>query len=148
MENQFGVGLTFLENELLSVINSEIISFSDILAKYFQELNRLLVEYNSISYEMDPLHKITAKAVLKYSYEISTQCTNILRFIEQNSSLNPPILEDVEKLKYFIDKKSEIIQTIYTPVAKKELTAFYSEKFRSSLDSALLRFYKRKYTLK
>jgi hypothetical protein len=145
---KFGIGLTLIEDRLKSEIirlqevhpgNQEHIIrlLREILAEYFQELNRLLKEYGEIDYFKSIEEKINSKALIKYSLELSNFLTHLLRFIENQDYKLDFYLKYINDLAKKLNDKEKLIEFSYLPMAQEELINFHSQTFRAHLGKNL-----------
>ncbi|MFX0043310.1 MAG: hypothetical protein ACFE8L_10385 [Candidatus Hodarchaeota archaeon] len=134
--NQIFKELPTLERILLKILNQKSVKNVDEVAKLCAEFNKninlILKKYYPEVKEMND--KLVIKSFLKFYYDLIDKLTDLVRNIENFQKIDQ---EYYNTLIAFIEDKENLISGKYKFICTRELTAFYDQNSRNSLEKIL-----------
>ncbi len=117
-------------------ISEDFISkFIQKTAEYSRELNISLKTYAKIDYFKNKSAKIAMKASIKFTYDVLSLLTSIIKYIESDPIPKDRIESQIRILENLIDQKKNLISTTFYQAASQELLIFYDKNLRSNLEA-------------
>ncbi|MFX1309880.1 MAG: hypothetical protein ACFE9M_06825 [Promethearchaeota archaeon] len=135
--NEIFESLSILDNSLLNQLSKksvkDINEIAKLCAEFNHNINIILKKYYPEIKEMKD--KLLIKSTLKFYYDLIHKLTDLVRNVENFQKIDQ---EYYERLIEFINKKESLISGKYKMICSQELTAFYDQNSRDSLERILL----------
>jgi len=129
--------LSSLDNSLLVQLEKKSVKNVNEIAKlcadFNHNINLILKKYYPEIKEMND--KLIIKSTLKFYYDLIYKLTDLVRNIENFQKIDQ---EYYDKLVEFINEKESLISGKYRIISAQELTAFYDQNSRQSLEKVLI----------
>jgi hypothetical protein len=128
--------LNFNEQNLIEQLNKKSVNIVNEIARICSDLNKrinlILKKFYPEIKQMDD--KLDIKSSLKFYYDLIFKLTDLIRNVENFQKIDPEYYENIIE---FIYDKENLISGKYKSICAQELTAFYDQKSRNSLEKIL-----------